>query len=83
MPADPAETTSAAEDPAEDSGAESPASDTRSQVQENAPVQSREPDTSASGGSRVGLYAALTMVCVVLAAGAVGFVLVRRKKDKK
>lgn len=83
MPADPAETTSAAEDPAEDSGAESPASDTRSQVQENAPVQSREPDTSASGGSRVGLYAALTTVCVVLAAGAVGFVLVRRKKDKK
>ena len=83
MPADPAETTSAAEDPAEDSGAESPASDTRSQVQETAPVQSREPDTSASGGSRVGLYAALTMVCVVLAAGAVGFVLVRRKKDKK
>ena len=83
MPADPAETTSAAEDPAEESSAESPASDTQSQVQENASVQSREPDTSASGGSRVGLYAALAAVCVVLAAGAVGFVLVRRKKDKK
>lgn len=83
MPADPAETTSSAEGPAEESSAESPASDTQSQVQENASVQSREPDTSASEGSRVGLYAALTTVCVVLAAGAVGFVLVRRKKDKK
>lgn len=70
-------------DPAEESSAESPASDTQSQVQENASVQSREPDTSASGGSRVALYAALAAVCVVLAAGAVGFVLVRRKKDKK
>ncbi len=83
MPADPAETTSSAEDPAEESSVESPASDTQSQVQENASVQSREPDTSASEGSRVGLYAALAAVCVVLAAGAVGFVLVRRKKDRK
>lgn len=81
-PADSAETASPTEEPAEEPGAESPASDIQSQEQEESPAQSSEPDTSASGGNRAGLYAALA-ACAVLAAGVAGFVLARRKKDKK